>query len=170
MTQDSGKNRLREFGKAVIVFLGVLGVGFIAFSLSVEQIGWGQTAGFGIVQVLFFLMGISALTLSAYLLLRSLRPKDAPQSLQADVSVRLIGSGLVFAYISGFSDLLQIGTHLPSPTERAYFGPWQFTGVTIGIVAILTGLYLYHTSKGRRESSLFDFLLPDNSADNGEIS
>ena len=130
--------------------------------LTVEQIGWGQTAGFGIVQVLFFLMGISALTLGAYLFLRSLRPEDAPRSLQADVSVRF-GSGLVFAYISGFSDLLQIGTHLPSPTERAYFGPWQFAGVTIGIAVIFLGLSLYHTSKGRRDASLFDFLLPEDS-------
>ena len=89
-------------------------------------------------------------------------PPDSPRSLQADIAVRLGATGLVFLYVSGLSDLIGIGTHSQPNFERPFVGPLQLGGIGIGLLTILIGLYLYHTSRGTRESSSMEFLLNGN--------
>jgi hypothetical protein len=67
---------------------------------------------------------------------------------------------LVFAFISGLSDLVGIGTHVEPDFERPFVGPLQLGGIILGVLSITAGLLLYYTSRGRRESSSLESLLP----------
>ncbi|MEZ4515383.1 MAG: hypothetical protein R3C44_00605 [Chloroflexota bacterium] len=61
---------------------------------------------------------VTCLTFAAYLYLYSIRPPDAPKSLQADVGIRLSATGLVLALAAGYADLLGFGTHIGPSFER----------------------------------------------------
>ncbi|MCA9970782.1 MAG: hypothetical protein KC425_11235, partial [Anaerolineales bacterium] len=86
-------------------------------------------------------------------------PQPAPRSLQADIGVRLAMTGLVFCYVSGLSDLIGIGTHVvANEFERPFVGPLQLGGIALGLLSIIAGMVLYHTSRGSRDASSLDFL------------
>ncbi len=101
-----------QLRRSAILFLSVIGLLLVSAPLLAQPLGLGRTPEFGVLQMTAFLAGITALTFAFYLYLYSLRPVDAPRSLQADVGVRLSATGLVLAYASGFADLFSIGTHV----------------------------------------------------------
>jgi hypothetical protein len=109
--------------------------------------------------MVLLLLGITYMTLAAFIYFHGRRPPNSPRSLQADVGIRLAATGLVFLYVSGLSDLFGIGTHSQPEFERPFVGPLQLGGIGIGLLSILIGLYLYHTSRGSRKSSSMEFLL-----------
>ena len=156
------QEKTKQIRTIVLVVLIVLGALLSGLALSAELLGLNITPGFGIVQMLPLLLGISCLTLAAYLYLQSLRPHDTPRSLQADIGVRLTATGLVFAYVAGLSDLMGVGTHLQPSFERPFVGPLQLGGLLLGAVIIVVGLLMYHTSRGVRESSSLDFIINGN--------
>ena len=145
--------------RAITILLAFVGALLVGFSLAAEVFGLDLTPGFGVVQMFQLLIGISCLTLAAFLYLYGLRPKGTPRSLQADIGIRLAATGLVFAFVSGLSDLIGIGTHVDPNFERPYAGPLQIGGLLLGIGAILAGLLLYYTSRGARRSSSLEFLV-----------
>ncbi len=111
---SSGPTRIR---KIVILSLVILGLLLIGLALAADYLKLDLTPGFGMIQMVSFLAGLTLLTLAAFLFLYSIRPKEAPNSLQADIGVRLGATGLVFAYVTGLSDLIGIGTHV-NPSFR----------------------------------------------------
>ena len=136
----------------------ILGVGLCAMSVSLDFLGLDLTPGFGAIQVLQFLLGVSCLTVAGFLYLYTLRQPDAPKSLQADIGIRLGATGLVFMYVAGFSDLLGIGTHVNPSFERPFVGPLQLIGLFLGAISIVAGMLLYHSSRrisGGRSSMEF---------------
>lgn len=143
----------------VVLLLFLIGNVLTIVSLAAEILGLDLTPGFGIVQMFQLLLGLTFLTLAGFLHIYRLRDPDTPRSLQADIGVRLALTGLVFAYVSGLSDLLGIGTHVNPRFERPYVGPLQLGGLVLGIVSITVGMLLYHTSRGSRETSALEFLL-----------
>lgn len=146
--------------KTVIAVIALLGILFMALSITADAIRLDSTPDFGVVQMVAFLTGLTLLTVAAYLFIYSLRPKGTPRSLQADIGVRLGLTGLVFVYITGFSDLLGIGTHVNPAFPRPFVGPLQFGGLLIGILIIIAGLLLFFTSRGTtRETSSMEFLV-----------
>lgn len=136
-----------------------LGIAFVVAAAALEILNLGPTPGFGVLQTLVFLLGITALTVAVYLYLRGLRPPDAPRSLQADIGVRLSATGLVLCYVCGFADLIRIGTHVQPDFERPFIGPLQLGGLVVGLVVLIAGIILYYTSRGKRESSSLEFIL-----------
>ena len=133
-----------------------------------SRFGLNLTQGFGVAQILQLLVGITFITIACYLYILDQRLPDAPRSLQADIGIRLSATGLVFCYVAGFSDLLQIGTHLTSCTAEMladgidcgpFIGPWQFAGIMLGLLFVIAGLVLYATSRGTRSTSLLKFLI-----------
>jgi len=124
-----------------------------------ELLGVDLTPGFGVLQTLVFLVGLTALTIAAYLLMSAARPPDTPRSLQADIGVRLSLTGLVFCYVTGFADLIRIGTHVQPEFERPFIGPLQLAGFVVGLLILLGGMVLYYTSRGKRSSSSMEFIL-----------
>ncbi len=145
---------------ASIVLL-VLGLLLCGVALGAELLGLDLTPGFGMVQMLQLLVGLTCLTFAAYLRIHSMRAPNTPRSLQADIGVRLGATGLVFAYILGWADLIGIGTHVSPEFERPFVGPLQLGGLLLGVTMIAVGIALYHTSRGTRQSSSLESLLPN---------
>ncbi len=150
-------NRIERIGSLVLF---VIGLALSIFALAAELLGLDITPGFGMVQMLQLLVGISLLTLAGYVRIHSYRPPDSPRSLQADIGVRLGATGLVFAYTTGWADLIGIGTHVNPSFDRPYVGPLQLGGLLMGILMIAVGVILYYTSRGARPSSALEKLIP----------
>ncbi len=160
---SSGSTRIR---KIVIFSLVILGLLLIGLALAADYLKLDLTPGFGMIQMVAALAGLTLLTMAAFLYLYSLRPKDAPHSLQADIAVRLGATGLIFTYVTGLSDLIGIGTHIDPNFERPFVGPLQFGGLLLGILMIAAGLILYYTSRGPRRSSSLEFLIDGRNRNN----
>ena len=154
-----GKEKATQVQNIVGWLLLIIGIILGGVALSAKLLGVDFTPGFGVMQMLQLLLALTSLTLSVFIFLRQRRPADAPHSLQADIGVRLAATGLVFTYISGLSDLIGIGTHIrANDFERPFVGPLQLGGIALGVLVIVAGLVLYHTSRGIRPSSSLDFL------------
>jgi hypothetical protein len=130
-------SRLARFGVATVVF------GFFVFLIGVypDLIQLGLTPGIGLLQIGTFLFGITVMTLGAYIYAYATRHRALPRSLREDVGLRLMASGLVIAYTTGFADVLGIGSNFGS--ERPLLGLFQATGVALGVFVIVVGLFLY---------------------------
>lgn len=159
----SGEENSKSANLRRNVTLGLFGIGLILIMLSLgaEFIGLDITPGFGMVQMFQLLVGLTALTLSLFMYIKSLR-HDTPRSLQADIGVRLAATGLVFAYVSGLSDLISIGTHVEPQFERPFVGPLQLGGLALAVFVIIVGLALYYTSRGTRPKSSMEFIVNGN--------
>ncbi len=144
---------------AVIVVLTLIGLSLIVVAVTVELLNLNLTPGFGVLQTLLFLVGITALTIAAYLWMNAARPADTPRSLQADIGLRLSLTGLVFSYVAGFADLIRIGTHVQPDFDRPYIGPLQLGGLVFGLLVLIGGMALFYTSRGKRPSSSMEFIL-----------
>lgn len=138
------------------IILFVIGLAASAIALGAELLGLDLTPGFGMVQMLQLLAGLTCLTVASYLRVHTLRPRNAPRSLQADIGIRLGATGLVFAYTAGWADLIGIGTHVQPSFARPFVGPLQLSGFLLGVFIITIGLLLYFTSRGAREISSFE--------------
>lgn len=142
-----------------VLTTGVLGLIFIAISFAAGAIGFDITPGFGLIQMTQLLAGISLLTLCGFVQINHIRGHE-PRSLQADIGIRLGATGLVFAYISGLSDLVGIGTHVSPTFERPFVGPFQLTGLGISAAIIALGMILFYTSRNSARNSLLEFIAP----------
>lgn len=158
-------NKVLRVRRAVTLALLLLGVVLIAVAATAERLDLGLTPGFGVLQTFFFLLGITSLTIAAYLYLGSLRSPDTPRSLQADIGLRLSLTGLVLCYVSGFADLIRIGTHVQPDFERPFIGPLQLGGLALGLLILLLGIGLHYTSRGQRPASSLEFILNGKNKD-----
>lgn len=149
----------KRIQSSIAWLLLVIGIILGGISLTADLLGLDFTPGFGVVQMFQFLLALTSLTIAGFIFLRQRRPEGLPRSLQADIGVRLAATGLVFCYVSGFSDLIGIGTHVAANDfVRPHVGPLQLGGIILGIISILVGMFLYHTSRGSRRASSLDFL------------
>jgi hypothetical protein len=152
-------NKVIRVRRAVTLVLFGLGIALVAVAAVVEILDLGLTPGFGVLQTLVFLLGITALTVAVYLHLGTLRPPDTPPSLQADIGVRLSLTGLVLCYVCGFADLIRIGTHVQPEFDRPFIGSLQLGGLLLGLLVLVSGMILYYTSRGKRPASSLEFIL-----------
>lgn len=152
-------NKATRVRRVVIAVLSVAGAIFVVGAVATELLGLDLTPGFGVLQTLAFLIGLTALTIAVYLSMSAGRPPDAPRSLQAGIGVRLSLTGLVFCYVTGFADLIRIGTHVQPEFERPFIGPLQLGGFVVGLLILLAGVVLYYTSRGKRPASSMEFIL-----------
>ena len=137
--------------------LFVAGIILIALSPVIDR-----TTGFGVLQMSLLLLGVTFLTIGGILHLNSLRQTNSPPSLQASIGLRLVATGLVFAFVTGLSDILQIATHVFPRFERPAIGYIQWFGFVVALLMVSGGMLLYHTSRHLRESSSLDFLIPSD--------
>jgi len=136
-TPDLSASRLARTSVGLIVF------GFSVFGIGVfpQLIRLGRTPGIGIVQIAVFLMGITLMTSGAYVYMYATRHRATPRRLREDVGVRLMATGVVVCYVTGFADILGIGTHFGA--ERPLFGGFQAGGVALGVLVIIVGIFIY---------------------------
>ena len=149
----------RSFNPWRIASISLFVLGLILFGLLFVEI----SPGFGMVQMFILLLGLTAVTLAVFIQMYSVRPSDSPRSLQADIGIRLAATGLVFAFVSGLSDLISIGTHVQPRFGHPFVGWLQLTGIALGAISIVVGVLLYYTSRGARSSSSLEFLLREDS-------
>jgi hypothetical protein len=130
-------SRLARFGVATVVF------GFFVFVIGVypDLIRLDLTPGIGLLQIGTFLFGITVMTLGAYIYAYATRHRALSRSLREDIGLRLMATGLVIAYTTGFADVLGIGSNYGA--ERPLLGPVQAAGVALGVLVIVVGIFLY---------------------------
>ncbi len=123
--------------------LGVVGLGFALFLIGLFPgvIGLDITPDIGVVQIFTLLVGLSLMTLGAYMYMYATRHRARPRRLREDVGLRLMATGLVICYASGLADVLGIGSNFGA--ERPAFGVFQEFGVTLGVIVIIFGILLY---------------------------
>ena len=137
MTDKSRSSNLTRAGIGVIVF------GFFVFVIGrfPGLLGLDITPDIGIVQIGAFLFGLTLMTLGAYVYMYATRHRAQPRRLREDIGVRLMATGVVIAYATGFADVLGIGSHYGA--ERPLFGPLQAWGVALGVFVIIVGGFIY---------------------------
>lgn len=150
-------HQIRLYGVAALFILGVVA---ITVALTADASGVDRTPGFGMIQMFFFLVGITFITLGIFVYLRGLH--EVRKSLQASIGTRLAATGLIFAYVAGLADLFSIGTHPHPDYERPFVGWLQLSGITLGLISIIAGILLYYTSRRIRHSSSMGFLVNGN--------
>jgi len=130
-------SRLARLAVAIIV------VGFFLFLIGIfpDVIRLGLTPGIGVAQIAIFLLGITVMTLGAYVYAYATRHRAQPRRLREDIGVRLMATGLVIAYATGFADVLGIGSNYGA--ERPLFGLFQAAGVALGVFVIIVGIFIY---------------------------
>jgi hypothetical protein len=131
-------------GRLVAVTIALIAAGFFLFVIGLFPglFGLDWTPGIGLLQITTLLLGLTVMTLGAYVYARLTRPKAEPErSLRADIGVRLMATGLVVAYGSGYADLLGIGSG--GHGGPLVFGPVKAAGVALGVLVIAVGLFLY---------------------------
>ena len=118
-----------------LVLLGLL---IFLVGISPDLIGMDRSPVVGFVQVGVWLTGLAMLLLAAYLTLRVLR-NGRPETLLAEVGVRLIATGYVVSAAASLADFIGIGSHtLPG----LVFGHLQVLGLVIGVLVSLLGVVL----------------------------
>jgi hypothetical protein len=134
---DLGHSRLARFAVALVV------IGFFVFLLGVfpNVVRLDLTEGVGLLQIGLFLIGLTIMTLGGYVYAYATRHRARPHRLREDIGVRLMATGLVVAYATGFADLLGIGSHFGA--ERPLLGPLQALGIFLGVCIIGVGIILY---------------------------
>jgi hypothetical protein len=117
--------------------------GFFLFGIGVfpEIIRLSITPGIGLLQIMVLLLGVSVMTLGAYIYAYATRHRAQPRRLREDIGLRLMATGLVIAYGSGFADVLGIGSHYGA--ERPLLGLLQAAGIALGLTVTIVGILLY---------------------------
>jgi len=134
---DYARNNLERLALAIIV------VGFFIFIIGIfpTLIRLDLTPGIGLLQITVFLLGISLMTLGGYVYVRATRQQAGPHQLAELIGARLMGTGLVICFVTGYADILGIGTERVG--EPLVLGPVQAAGILLGLLVIVAGLIIY---------------------------
>jgi hypothetical protein len=125
------------------VIVVLIGLGIFTIGVNPDLIGQDRSPVIGFVQVGVWLTGLGILLVGAYAAVRVVR-NSRPNSLRADIGLRLIATGYVVAAAASLADFIGIGSHhLP----WIYFGPIQVMGLGMGAVTSLVGIILYWPRK-----------------------
>ena len=133
-----------ENGRLPRAAIALIVAGFFVFVIGIfpDIVRLNLTPGFGIIQIFAFLFGIGLMTLGGYVYAYATRLRARERRLRHDIGVRLIASGYVLCCVSALADILGIGSH-NIPESLPVFGLWQSTGVLMGVLVIVFGLFLY---------------------------
>jgi hypothetical protein len=119
----------------------VVVIGLLIFMIGVEPdlVGMDRSPVVGFVQVGVWMSGLAILLVGAYATVRVVR-NGRPNSLRADIGLRLIATGYVVTGAASMADFIGIGAQsLPD----VFFGPIQVIGLIVGVLLCLLGVILY---------------------------
>lgn len=140
MSRSPASNRL-----TLNLILGLLiGGSSCAFiSVGADALGLDLTPGFGLIQILGLLVGITLITWAGFAWVARRRPPRRKGSLLADIGVRMGLTGLLACYVAGLADMIGVGTHRGPGFTRPFLGPLQLGGFAIGLLTLGAGLMMY---------------------------
>lgn len=123
------------------VWMTLVLVGLIIFIVGVDPdlIGLDRTPVVGFLQISVWLIGLGLLIVGAYGTVHVVR-NGRPNSLRADIGVRLLATGYVAAAVASLADHIGIGS---DPLPDVFFGPLQVIGLAIGVGLCIVGVVLY---------------------------
>lgn len=115
--------------------------GFIFFLVGARPslFGLDRSPVVGFIQIAVMLIGIAVMCLGGYATVKRLWCGEEV-SIAADIGMRLVASGYVFALFSGMADVFGIGSH-PLPGVP-YFGVWQARGMEVSLAMIAIGFIM----------------------------
>ncbi len=140
MTQTDPHHRPGWLARGGITLVAI---GFLLFIVGLwpEFFNIDLTPDTGVLQIFVFLVGLTGMTLGAYIYFYATRHRALPRKLREDIGVRLMATGLVIAATNGLADVIGIGSNFGE--QRPLFGPFQAWGVSAGVLIIVVGVALY---------------------------
>ena len=120
----------------------LVGAGVAVLSIWAEPLRLDFTPGFGVMQIIGLLIGITLMAVAGYISLVYKWPPKQERPLVSDIGVRLGLTGLLTCYVAGLADMVGVGTHQASSYERPFLGPLQQIGLAIGLLGVGCGLLL----------------------------
>lgn len=131
-----------RFGQVGIA-LGALGIMIALMGLFPNLTGVEDTPGIGVVQVFMLLLGYSMLIFGALIYIKFNFYLGVPSTLAQQIGIRIAWTGLLFAALSGLSDILGFGSHLRTINSDIFFGLWQAFGLLASLALSSFGVLLY---------------------------
>lgn len=116
-------------------------VGFVVFILGAKP-NWlllDYTPVIGFAQICIFIIGLAVMCIGGHIGLTAIWAGEE-KSIGADIGLRLVATGFVIAIFSGLADVF--GMSIKDNPLGPFFGPWQQTGIEIGMVVIAIGLLM----------------------------
>jgi dipeptide/tripeptide permease len=129
--------------------IGFILAGLLLYILGINPaiFGLDRSPFLGFLQISVFLVGLGMICLGGFIALNALW-NGTPKSIAADIGLRLVSTGYVFAFASAVADIFGYGAQT-YPTIP-YFGIWQTAGVIIGEILIIIGFILLIPRPGRK--------------------
>lgn len=131
--------RVAQFGIA----LGALGAVLTLMGLFPGVTGLEPTVGIGIVQIFTILCGFLLLIMGALIYVKFTFYARRPANLAQQIGIRLALTGLLFAGMAGFADILGFGSHVRDLGVEPFLGLWQAVGVIGGFAIASLGVLIY---------------------------
>lgn len=130
------------------------GIGFLLAGLLLYILGINpaifrldRSPFLGFLQISVFLFGLGLICLGGFVALNALW-NGSPKSIAADIGLRLVSTGYVFAFASAVADIFGYGAQ--TYPSIPYFGVWQTAGVIIGEILIIIGFILMIPRPGHK--------------------
>jgi hypothetical protein len=122
-------------------------IGLFVFIIGAEPdlIGMDKSPVVGFVQVGVWLAGLALLLVGSYATVYVVR-NGRPNSLRADIGLRLIATGYVVAAAASLADFIGLGAQ---SMPEISFGPIQVIGLAVGVILSLLGVVLYWPRRER---------------------
>ena len=104
-----------------------------------EWLGLDQRPTISFAQICIFMFGLAVICVGGSVGLTGIWGRQE-KSIAADIGLRLVATGYVIAIFSGMADVF--GMSAKDNPRLPFFGPWQQTGVEIGMMTIAIGMLL----------------------------
>ena len=123
------------------LWMTVMFVSLLIFMVGIQPdlIGMNRSVTVGFVQIGVWLTGLAILLVAAYSTVRVIR-NGKPNSLRADIGIRLIATGYVVAAVGSLADFIGVGAHR---MPVVHFGYIQMIGLVTGVLLSMLGVILY---------------------------
>lgn len=137
-------NAVRSIPESDRVRLGLIVTftGLFVFILGAKPqwLGLDYTPVIGFAQICIFMLGLAIICVGGYIGLTGIWA-DEEKSILADIGLRLVATGYVISIFSGLADIF--GMSIKDNPNGSFFGPWQQTGVQIGMIVIAIGMLMF---------------------------
>ncbi len=131
--------RFAQFGIA----LGALGAVLTFMGLFPGVTGVKPTSGIGIMQIFAILVGFMMLILGALIYVKFTFYPLKSANLAQQIGIRLALTGLLFAAMSGLSDILGFGSHGIDSPSGTFLGVLQALGIIGSFLMASIGVLVY---------------------------
>ena len=120
----------------IVTFLGLV---IFIVGAKPEWLGLNHSLVIGFAQICVFMIGLAVICLGGYVGLTGIWGGEE-KSIAADIGLRLVATGYVISVFSGLADVF--GMSIKDNPRVPFFGPWQQTGIEIGMVVIVLGMLM----------------------------